>query len=267
VVSGQWLGTDHRTTGLQDYGLLAADNELLANSRFNDLTIQRINERGSSPRRAFTLIELLVVIAIMAILAALIFPVTSAINKIKIRSRARSEMNQIVTAIESYKARLGHYPPDNAPSAANPNGRWDVNQLYYELLGTRLDPSGTVYTTLDGRTTITNNQVTTAFPAAQGFVNSTKGATGDEGQGAANYFPGLKPGEYMTIVNPYCTVLGASLDTTNIIADAGNHKFNPWCYNSSSPTNNPRSYDLWMDIPISGKINRICNWSEKPIIY
>src|SRR5258706_3910176 len=81
----------------------------------------------------FTLIELLVVIAIMAILAALIFPVTAAINKVKIRSRAKSEMNQIISGIESYHAKLGQYPPDNAP----PVGRWDVNQLYYELLGTK----------------------------------------------------------------------------------------------------------------------------------
>ena len=45
------------------------------------------------------------------------------------------------------------------------------------------------------------------------------------------------------------------------------HKINPYRYNSSSPTNNPRSYDLWIDVLIGGKINRISNWSEQPIVF
>ena len=210
-------------------------------------------------RRAFTLIELLVVIAIMAILAALIFPVTAAVNKAKIRSRARSEMNQVITGIENYKAKLGHYPPDNAPT-------WDVNQLYYELMGTTMDASGTCKT-LDGVTTITTNQITAAFPGVSGFVNSTKGSGGDEAAGASKFLVGLKSTQILAITVPrICTILGASVDTTNITA-AGTQKINPWNYNSSSPTNNPRSFDLWIDIPIGGKINRICNWSDKPILY
>ena len=55
----------------------------------------------------------------MAILAALIFPVTAAVNKNKIRSRAKAELNQIVTGIESYKTKLGHYPPDNPADASH----------------------------------------------------------------------------------------------------------------------------------------------------
>jgi hypothetical protein len=61
-------------------------------------------------------------------------------------------------------------------------------------------------------------------------------------------------------------VLGAALETTNVLSD-GVHKINPWNYNSSSPTNNPREFDLWIDIPIGGKINRISNWSAKPIVF
>jgi hypothetical protein len=38
----------------------------------------------------------------------------------------------------------------------------------------------------------------------------------------------------------------------------------PWFYNSSNPTNNPGSYDLWMDVFYSGKTNRISNWSQNP---
>jgi hypothetical protein len=45
-----------------------------------------------------------------------------------------------------------------------------------------------------------------------------------------------------------------------------NGQINPWRYNSVSPVNNPKSYDLWVDILIGGKTNRICNWSDKYIV-
>jgi hypothetical protein len=41
---------------------------------------------------------------------------------------------------------------------------------------------------------------------------------------------------------------------------------NPIRYNSSSPTNNPNSYDLWIDVVIDGKTNRISNWSKERVI-
>jgi hypothetical protein len=42
----------------------------------------------------------------------------------------------------------------------------------------------------------------------------------------------------------------------------GQSGINPWRYNSSNPTNNPGSYDLWVQLSISGKTNLICNWSK-----
>jgi hypothetical protein len=42
---------------------------------------------------------------------------------------------------------------------------------------------------------------------------------------------------------------------------------NPWRYNSSSPTNNPGAYDLWIQIVITpGQTNLICNWRKQPQI-
>src|ERR1051326_5904375 len=93
-----------------------------------------------STARAFTLIELLVVIAVISLLAAMIFPITGAVTRNRIRARTRTELEKVVTGIESYKSKLGHYPPDNPD---NPS----INQLYYELLGTTND--GTMYMTLD----------------------------------------------------------------------------------------------------------------------
>ena len=45
-------------------------------------------------------------------------------------------------------------------------------------------------------------------------------------------------------------------------ADPGG--LNPWRYVSSNPTNNPGSYDLWVDLLIAGVTNRVSNWSQQP---
>jgi hypothetical protein len=38
--------------------------------------------------------------------------------------------------------------------------------------------------------------------------------------------------------------------------------FNPWHYNSTSPTNNPESYDLWAEVVVAGKPVIIGNWKD-----
>jgi len=227
--------------------------------RFNGSTVQRFD--------AFTLIELLVVIAVIAILASLVMPITGAVNAAKNKARARAELAQIETAIERYKDKRNHYPPDNPNNVA-------FNQLYYELLGTTL--SNGVFTTLDGSAQISQALVQGgAFgPNVKGFVNSSTGASGDEGTPAANCIPGLKSGQIGT--NSF---KGAELRfLVGVPWQQGPPPFdfdpvpgvkppmnNPWRYNSSSPTYNPNSFDLWIEINLGGKTFLVCNWSKQPL--
>ena len=220
---------------------------------------QRAAPAFASSGRGFTLIELLVVIAIIALLAGMIFPVMGIVNRIKIRSKARAELQDVVMAINSYKDKLGHYPPDNPLNHA-------LNPLYFELLGTTL--KGTTFTTLDGTGQIDQGQVSTVFGAGlTGFINCTQGA-GDEGRPAMPFLRNLKPGQSGTNPAPVavriltCSVPWPDTTTSRIPGTT----LIPICYNSSSPTNNPNSYELWLDVVISGKTNRICNWSRDPII-
>jgi prepilin-type N-terminal cleavage/methylation domain-containing protein len=210
-----------------------------------------------SPRRGFTLIELLVVIAVISILAALIIPIGKAVNRRKIIAKARAELAQTEMAIGAYKIALGHYPPDNP---LNPL----LNQLYFELKGTT--NTGVVYRTLDGSAEIAASPTVIAnhFPGVSGFINSTAPGGSDEGRRAKSFLPDLKPGQIGDIStggSERVKILVCSVPWPDKVMP-----FNPIRYNSSSPTNNPGAFDLWIDVIIDGKTNRISNWSREPII-
>ena len=223
-------------------------------------------------RAGFTLIELLVVIAVISILAAMIFPVTRGLNRQKIRRRASSELAQVQTQIDDYRMKLGHYPPDSFPTTPGPFKPW-LNQLFYELKGTTV--TNNTYTTLDGTAQITQPAIPTIFGASvTRFNNSSQPGAGDEIRSAANFLEDLRPASFM-FVSGYVNgpglpqpayVLGTMLDGGIMFQGVNGGKINPWRYNSTSPTNNPSSYDLWVDVLIDGRTNRISNWSKDPII-
>jgi prepilin-type N-terminal cleavage/methylation domain-containing protein len=236
---------------------------------------QDLRIEGKQDAAAFTLIELLTVISIIAILAAFIIPIMSSLKRKEYISKTQAEMAQIETAIESYKATYGFYPP------SNPNGSL-TNQLYYELVGT-FNTNTVIYTTLDGRSTIPAASVKPYF-GVQGFLNCTKIGAGEDASMAKTFLPDLKasqigaytnpPGRFSIGVNLLVGSLGGPDQFYQPLNVAG---LNPWRYNSSNPTNNPGSYDLWIQLSISSvfktisPINNfqtpkkylICNWTKQ----
>jgi len=220
------------------------------------MPMKKPTQSGTRKQSAFTLIELLVVIAIIGILAALTFPTVTSIKENATRRKVKAELHQVQTAIDSYHAKFGFYPPDNPCSVL-------TNQLYFELLGVVLNAN--TFETLDGSARIldTVTDFQTVFgqsvgPCVRGFVNVSKGAGSDDAVSATAFLKGLKPNQYGEI-KPNVRVLTCSVTSAD-------DSINPWRYNSSSPTNNSGSYDLWVDISIAGKTNRISNWSEQPQI-
>jgi prepilin-type N-terminal cleavage/methylation domain-containing protein len=219
-----------------------------------------IQNPKSKNRAAFTLIELLVVIAIIAILASLTLPIVGSLKRREYISKTQAELNELDTAIQSYHATYGIYPPDNP-------GYPLINQLYYELLGTRLT-NGTLYVVSDGSAQIQTNDVPLAFTGVAGFINCTKPGAGEDAPAAKNFLSNLKPNQFTTQYtnnNVQIALLLASVGGPDLSYQAPGLPagINPWRYNSSSPTNNPGGYDLWVQLKISGKTNLICNWSKQ----
>src|SRR5688572_27705256 len=65
-----------------------------------------------TPKHGFTLVEMLVVISIIAILAALLIPAINMAIRAARNAAIGVEINQLATAIESYKQDKGDYPPN-----------------------------------------------------------------------------------------------------------------------------------------------------------
>jgi prepilin-type N-terminal cleavage/methylation domain-containing protein len=249
------MKTNHRKS---DGWRVTSDKINNTTSRVNSCHASRVTCHVA----AFTLIELLIVIAIMGILAGLIFPVTGAVKRRQYINHTQAEMAQLETAIDRYKAAYGFYPPDNPGNSL-------THQLYFELVGTTYNTSNSVYQTLDGSAQMSASQFINAFgPGVGGFMNCTKSAGGEDSSAARNFLPELRPNQMAALTNSPVTftnmVLVASVGGPDATYQPlGAQDVNPWRYNSSNPTNNSGSYDLWIQLSIGGKKNLICNWTRQ----
>lgn len=218
--------------------------------------------RSLRTSRGFTLIELLTVIAIIAVLAGITLGLTSAARNARINSRAQADLQQLRTAIESYKADRNAFPPDHALPKGSPN-RVDpiLNQLFYELRG--MDVVDGAFRVKGGSEVIQPNVVREVFGRG-GFLN----ASADPSEPAKTYLE-TKASSVARV-----TVGGAAVDllvtafpwpnnATNdppLLAYGERSRANPWRYVSTSPTNNQGGYDLWMEVSVGGNTRVFKNW-------
>jgi prepilin-type N-terminal cleavage/methylation domain-containing protein len=233
--------------------------------RDNKMNACSFNGFSGRRSRAFTLIELLVVISIIALLASLIVGGTRYAGAKMRESRIRAELNALVSAIESYKADIGFYPPDNVvsrnPLVVNPV----TNALFYELTGTVV--SNDTFVSRSGSEAIGTVDARQFF-GVDGFANHKKSPSE-----LHRPFIQLKSGQFKEISSPPgpdVEVLAVPVGWPLNRADQPTRVkgLNPWRYVSTSPTNNPQSFDLWAEYVEGKKVKIICNWSrdiiEKP---
>ena len=227
--------------------------------------------KNNFPRQGysgFTLIELLVVIAIIGVLAGLGLSVTGGVKRQQYLKPARAELDQIATALDNFKAQYGVYPP------SNPNLTPALNTLYYELSGVTHNLASQTYTTLDRSYTISDGSYAATFTAGGasigGIINCTKGSA-EDGTAAKDFLPSLRQNRIgtetngTTLIGILVTSVGGPDQRYMAALAAAGFSGNPFRYVYPG-TNNPSSYDLWIDLSISGKTNRISNWTRQPQI-
>ena len=193
--------------------------------KFSNLCAERIHR--PCVRSAFSLIEMLVVIAIIGLLAALVVGGASHFRETSVRAKVQTELNQVVSAIESYHKKYGFYPQDNQKTPPNPA----YSPLYYELTASSLDPN-----------------VALAELGIKGIVN----AGGDD---AKSVFPniGIAGKNYSTNGSVWQLTAGYRGPDGDV---------NPWRYVSKNPTNNTETYDLWAEVLVGNKKIVIGNWKD-----
>ena len=199
--------------------------------------------------RGFTVVELLVVISIMGIIAALVVGLSSMASGKRDKSNVSNQLAQLVTVIESYKSKVGFYPPDNPVGPG-------TNQLYYELSGTVYNTNTTTFQDRDGN--ILPDATVAAYFGVNGFVNADETAR----PLVPNFIKAFKTNQWAAL-NVGST---PPIYVMKVPVKGANGALITWNYVSTNPTNNPGRFDLWADFPSGTNTVRISNWNRQPII-
>ncbi len=197
--------------------------------KFSNLCAERIHR--PCVRSAFSLIEMLVVIAIIGLLAALVVGGAAHFRETSVRARVQTELNQVVSAIESYHKTYGFYPQGNGASTPDPVKA----PLYYELTGT--EATNVAYFQVKGIVNTLTNEVTKRVP---------------------NFFSNIGiEGKNYKVVDKASGALALTVGYRGPDGDV-----NPWRYVSKNPTNNTETYDLWAEVLVGNKKIVIGNWKD-----
>jgi prepilin-type N-terminal cleavage/methylation domain-containing protein len=209
-------------------------------------------------RQAFTLIELLVVIAIIAILAGMIMSLVGPATERAKKARVQGQLRKLEAAIAAYKGKIGVYPPDDASNTKDVR----LSPLYYELRGTYYVRVGGNQANYIVPGTNPSEEISSGLLlnllGTEGIVNSKS-----REEDVRAYLQQVSDRDYKSL-----PVTGGEIHLFVVPVEGpnpfmiGGVPVNVWRYNSSNPTNNPNSYDLWAEVLIRGKTNIIGNWKE-----
>lgn len=207
---------------------------------------------GARVAAGFTLIELLVTISVIMLLAALTVGGLSRAASKGRQARVQADLNQLITAIESYQAALGTYPPDNPFDPAR-------NSLRYELTGVVVDNVRREFRTADG-TQVLRPEVVRSWFNVDGFVNAVadpaqvRGFLSPKSQQVGTLSQTTERIE--VLVTPVPWPLRAAQQPIPEVPG-----LNPWRYlGPGNATNNVDSFDLWAEF-VDGKHVRVSsNW-------
>ncbi len=213
--------------------------------------------------RRLTPLESVAVVVVVAILGgvayALYLYVTAKLLEARLDAATpkacaaiREERSRLQKAIEAYKAHFGFYPPDHIinrqPLVVDPV----TNTLCYELAGVLFNPTNKMLQ-VPGLESAEADYVK-QYLACEGFRNCSE-SLDQLSRFLTNPVPAFQLHD-----DPDVFVLGYSLYEAIEPELAGEFQVSPWRYVSSTPTNNPGRFDLWIELGTKHRKIVIGNW-------
>jgi hypothetical protein len=173
----------------------------------------------------------------------------------KVCEGIRNQRRTLLSAIEAYKAHFGVYPPDHVvsrqPLVVDPV----KNPLLYELAGVVLDPNKKVFE-LQGLEAADAKYVKEFFHC-EGFTNCAAKVEQVKRFLAVGPLPAHQLHDDPDVFAVGFTELHNQELAPDVVWE---FDITPWRYVSSSPTNNPDKFDLWIEVHTSGRSMMIGNW-------
>ena len=168
----------------------------------------------------------------------------------------RIQRADLVRAIEDYKSKYGFYPKDHVVSRNPLVVDAVTNPLLYELAGVLYNPTNSTFAL--GHLEPADAGFVKAYFNCDGFTNSS---TTDAG---LNHFLSVEGLPFRQLHDdPDVFVASFSWDPTNVDeAVFYEVEIGSWRYVSTSPTNNPKSYDLWIEVRTRNRILTVGNWKD-----
>ena len=218
--------------------------------------------RRLSPRETAGAIVLVATLAGLGYLAytfvaARIFEARVSAAVPAVCAKIRDQRQKVVSAIEAYKAHFGVYPPDHVLSRQPLVVDAVKNALLYELIGVVYNPTNKMFAV--GGLEAADAQYVKTFFHCEGFKNCAEQA--DQVQHFLPAFPSTAWQARQLHDDPDVFALGFAVSyeesTPEVVWEI---EVTPWRYVSSSPTNNPGKFDLWIELETKNQKVTIGNW-------
>lgn len=160
----------------------------------------------------------------------------------------QAHRDQLVRAIETYRAQLGFYPPNAATQKLD----WaTLNPLYYELAGTRWHPDERWFGLPTTKQPLSLETLQKSFGLTS-FSNTTQFPTWPTN------FLQQAPVSFREENGVLLLVSVVPAEIPDDLAD--DFVLTPWRYATAPAEHNPGRFDLWMELRANGQSYHISNW-------
>jgi hypothetical protein len=190
-------------------------------------------------------------------IAAKVFEARVSAALPKVCASLREQRRTLISALTAYKAHFGVYPPDAVLNRQPLVVDAVKNPLLYELVGVVYNPTNKMFAV--GGLEAADAQYVKDFFHCDGFKNCAESA-----EQVQHFLPAFPTTVWRAVQlhdDPDVFALGF-----NVPYDESAPKItwefdvSSWRYVSSTPTNNPGSFDLWIELRTKHQTITIGNW-------